>query len=202
MAGMHPEPVTIRLADPARDAAAVAAIYRPSVVDGLASFEEVAPTAEAMAERIGATLERTPWLVAERGGRVVGYAYAGPHHQRAGYRWSVNISVYVAADATGQGIGRALYDRLLEILRRQGFVNVYAGITLPNPASVALHEAIGMRRIGVYERVGFKHGAWRDVAWFGLRLAEPEGTPPEPIPLPEATRRLRGPGRTARLHES
>jgi L-amino acid N-acyltransferase YncA len=188
MAGMQPESLTIRLADPDRDGEAVAAIYRPHVVDGLASFEEVAPTAEEMAERMRTTLQRTPWLVAERDGTVIGYAYAGPHHQRAGYRWCVNISVYVAADATGRGIGRKLYDRLLDVLGRQGFVNVYAGITLPNPASVALHEGIGMRRIGVYERVGFKHGAWRDVAWFGLRLAEPEGDPLEPIPLPELGR--------------
>ena len=75
----------------------------------------------------------------------------------------------------------------MAILRRQGFVNVYAGITLPNPASVALHEAIGMRRIGVYERVGFKLGAWGDVAWYGMRLTDPEGVPPEPIPLPNLT---------------
>ncbi len=128
----------VRLADPARDGAAVAAI---------------------------------------------GYAYAGPHRQRAGYRWAVDISVYVDAAAQGRGVGRALYDALLPILRRQGFVNAYAGIALPNPASVALHEAIGMRRLGVYERVGFKAGAWHDVAWYQLRLADPVGTPAEPIPL-------------------
>ena len=127
----------------------------------------------------------TPWLVADQDGAVIGYAYAGPHHQRPGYRWSVNISVYVAPGQVGRGIGRALYDELLALLRRQGFVNVYAGITLPNPASVALHEAIGMRRIGVYEAVGYKHGGWHDVAWYHLRLADPDGDPPEPIPLPE-----------------
>jgi L-amino acid N-acyltransferase YncA len=177
--------VLVRLADPDRDGAAVAAIYRPSVEGGLASFEEVAPDSGEMAGRIRATLERTPWLVAEEEGRVIGYAYAGTHHDRPGYRWAVNISVYVADAARGRGVGRRLYDELLAILARQGFVNVYAGITLPNPASVALHEGLGMRRIGVYERVGFKMGAWRDVAWYGLRLADPAGVPPEPIPLPE-----------------
>jgi L-amino acid N-acyltransferase YncA len=178
--------VHIRLADPDRDAADVSAIYRPSVENGLASFEEVAPDADEMAGRMRRTLDRTPWLVAEDdSGSVVGYAYAGSHHERPGYRWAVNISVYVAEAARSQGVGRRLYDELLSILRRQGFVNVYAGITLSNPASVALHEAIGMRRIGVYERVGFKLGAWRDVAWYGLRLTDPEGVPPEPIPLPE-----------------
>ena len=175
----------VRPARPETDAAAVAAIYRPAVESSLASFEERPPTTEEMAERMRTTLARTPWLVAEQSGTVVGYAYAGPHQQRPGYRWSVNISVYVAAGHARRGIGRRLYDELLSILRRQRFVNAYAGITLPNPASVALHEAIGMRRIGMYERVGFKHGAWHDVAWYHRRLADPVGDPPEPIPLPE-----------------
>lgn len=182
--------VSVRMADPDRDAAAIADIYAPSVIGGLASFEEAAPHPAEMARRIRTTLERTPWLVAEVDGAVAGYAYADRHRERPGYRWAVNISVYVADGFTGRGIGRSLYDRLLELLRQQGFVNAYAGITLPKPASVALHEAIGMRRIGVYERVGFKGGAWHDVAWYGLRLADPAGDPPEPIPLPA----LRGRG--------
>ena len=176
--------VSVRMADPDRDGAAIADIYAPSVIGGVASFEEVAPDAAEMAQRIRVTRERTPWLVAEADGVVAGYAYADRHRERPGYRWAVNISVYVADDFTGRGIGRGLYDRLLELLRRQGFANAYAGITLPNPASVALHEAIGMRRIGVYERVGYKLGAWHDVAWYGLRLTDPAGDPPEPIPLP------------------
>ncbi len=175
----------IRPADPDRDSAAVAEIYRPAIEITVASFEDPAPDASAMATRMRATLQRYPWLVAVDGGTVVGYAYAGPHAERAGYRWSVNVSAYVDAVHHGRGIGWRLYDELLSILRRQGFVNVYAGITLPNPASLALHEAIGMRRIGVYERVGFKLGAWHDVAWYGLRLTDPEGVPPEPIPLPQ-----------------
>ncbi len=175
----------VRLADPARDAASVAAIYRPAVVSSLASFEEVPPDATEMAARIATTLERTPWLVAEEEGVVIGYAYAARHRERAGYRWAVNISVYVDAAFHRRGIGRRLYHELLAILRRQGFVNAYAGITLPNPASVALHEAIGMRRVGIYEGVGFKAGAWHDVAWYQLRLDETAGTPAEPIPLPE-----------------
>jgi phosphinothricin acetyltransferase len=155
------------------------------VESSLASFEESPPSAVEMADRMRATLERLPWLVAEEEGSVIGYAYAAAHHQRPGYRWSVNISVYVAAGHARRGIGRRLYDELLALLRRQGYVHAYAGITLPNPASVALHEAIGMRRIGVYEGVGFKHGAWRDVAWYHLRLANPDGVPAEPTPLAE-----------------
>lgn len=179
------EPLRIRPADPEIDAERVVAIYRPAVERSLASFEEIAPSAAEMAERMRSTLELLPWLVAEWTGRVVGYAYAGAHRTRAGYRWSVDVSVYVDAEYHGRGIGRALYDRLLEILRRLGYVNVYAGVTLPNSASERLHEAIGMRRIGVYARIGYKFGAWHDVAWYGLRLADPEDPPAEPISLPE-----------------
>jgi L-amino acid N-acyltransferase YncA len=180
----------IRLADPDRDAEPIASIYRPAVEDTAASFEESAPDAAEMARRIRAILPLTPWLVAV-GDReqVVGYAYASPHRERAGYRWSVDVSAYVHADWRGRGVGRSLYDTLLPMLANQRFVNVYAGIALPNPASVALHESVGMRRIGVYQRVGYKFGAWHDVAWYGVRIADPSTPPDEPIPLPELTER-------------
>ena len=175
----------IRLADPVRDAARVAEIYAPAVVDSTISFEEVPPFAEEMSDRIRSVLDWTPWLVAEdESERVVGYAYATRHRDRAAYRWSVDISVYVDSERRGLGIGRTLYDELLPMLSRQGFVNVYAGIGIPNPASVALHESIGMSLIGVYERVGFKAGRWVDVAWYGLRLSVSAEDPAEPIPLP------------------
>jgi phosphinothricin acetyltransferase len=173
---------TIRLADPTRDAAAVADIYRPAVTSSIATFEESPPDAAEMARRIATVLERAPWLVAEADGAVVGYAYAASHRERPGYRWSVDISVYVDPAHQGRGVGRTLYDELVARLRAQGFVNAYAGVALPNPASVALHEAIGMRRIGVYERVGWKFDGWVDVAWYGMRLAEPDGHPAEPSP--------------------
>lgn len=175
----------IRLAEPARDAERVADIYRPYVSAALVSFEEVPPTAAEMAERMLATLAWTPWLVAEDdGGWVVGYAYAARHRERPGYRWSIDISVYVHGNWQRRGVGRALYAQLLDIIRRQRFVNVYAGITMPNPGSVALHTSIGMTQIGVYERVGYKFGDWRDVAWYGMRLTEPTDPPLEPIDLP------------------
>jgi L-amino acid N-acyltransferase YncA len=178
------EPVRVRLTDPIGDAGAVAAIYRPAVEASVASFEEVAPDSAGMTRRMDAILARTPWLVAVAADdTVVGYAYASPHRERAGYRWSVDVSAYVHADWQGRRVGRTLYDALVPMLRSQRFVNVYAGIALPNPASVALHESIGMRRIGVYERVGYKFGAWHDVAWFGMRIADPVGHPEEPIPL-------------------
>lgn len=178
----------IRLADPNRDSASAAEIYRPAVVGSTISFEEVVPDADEMAARMRTVLGRTPWLVAEEAdGLVVGYAYAGEHRSRAGYRWSVDITVYVDPAWHGQGIGQALYGELLPILRRQRFVNAYAGIGLPNPASIGLHESIGMTRIGVYERVGWKLGTWVDVAWYGMRLTEPpgDGPPPEPIAFAE-----------------
>jgi phosphinothricin acetyltransferase len=169
----------VRLADAARDAARVADIYRPAVENNYISFEETAPAADEMAERMRKVLARMPWLVAEdESGLVVGYAYASPHRERAAYRWSVDISVYVDPAWQRRGVGRLLYDELLERLRGQGFVNAYAGVTLPNPGSVALHEAIGMTRVGAYRRVGYKLGKWRDVAWFELRLAEPATDPP------------------------
>ena len=175
----------IRLADPERDSVAVAAIYRPAVESSVATFEEVAPGAEDMEARMRRTLERTPWLVMDDGKGLGGYAYAAQHRARPGYRWAVDVSVYVAPGMQGRGIGRRLYDDLVAILRRQRFVNAYAGIALPNPASVALHEAIGMRRIGVYQQVGHKLGRWVDVAWYGMQLSAPASPPPEPIPLPE-----------------
>ena len=179
----------VRLAAPARDAARVAEIYRPAVENNFISFEEVAPDAAEMEQRMSAVLARLPWLVADdESGLVIGYAYASPHRERAAYRWAVDISCYVDAAWHGRGIGRSLYDALLEILRGLGYVNVYAGVTLPNPASVALHEAIGMTRIGVYRRVGYKLGQWRDVAWYDVRLSEPTtDPPPEPRSITEAT---------------
>jgi L-amino acid N-acyltransferase YncA len=177
--------VNVRVADAARDAPRVAEIYRPYVEQTIISFEEVAPTTDQMADRMRSTLAWTPWLVADEDGRVVGYAYATRHRERAGYRWSVDISVYLEPEAAGRGIGGALYRELLDLPRRQRFVNVYAGITLPNDASVGLHRAIGMEQIGTYERVGYKFGQWLGVTWFGMRLTEPAEPPREPIPFPE-----------------
>ncbi len=182
-----PASMRIRLADPDRDATQVSGIYGAAVEGSVASFEEIAPGADEMAERIRGTLLRTPWLVAEdEGAAVVGYAYAAVHRERAGYRWSVDVSAYVRVDRRSRGVGRTLYDALFPMLKRQGFVNAYAGIALPNPPSVALHEALGMSCIGVYERVGFKFGAWRDVAWYGMRISEPALPPAEPTLPPFA----------------
>jgi len=176
-------PIAIRLADAGHDAEAVAAIYAPYVTDSIVSFELEPPSAAEVARRIELTMERTPWLVAAEASEVIGYAYAAAHRERAGYRWSVDVSAYVRADRHGRGIGKRLYGSLTAILREQQFVNVYAGIALPNPASVALHEAVGMRRLCVYRGVGYKAGGWHDVAWYELQLRERSTEPDEPIPL-------------------
>jgi phosphinothricin acetyltransferase len=114
-----------------------------------------------------------PWLVAERDGGVTGYAYASPHRARAAYRWGADVSVYLDERERGRGSGRALYGALLPVLRDLGYTGAYAGITLPNPASVALHESMGFSLVGVYRRVGYKLGGWHDVGWWQLVLADP-----------------------------
>jgi L-amino acid N-acyltransferase YncA len=177
----------IRLATPA-DAAAVQAIYAPVVQETAISFELTPPSVAEMARRIEETLLRYPWLVLERDGAVAGYVYAGAHRSRPAYRWSVDTTVYVDAKARRTGVGRALYTSLIRLLALQGFVSAYAGITLPNPGSVALHEAVGFRPVGVYRAVGWKLGAWRDVGWWHLLLQPPPAHPAPPRPLPEAAR--------------
>lgn len=167
------------------DAAAIATIYAPFVGEGYASFEEAPPSVEEIAERLESGLRTHPWLTFERDGEPVGYVYASPHRARLGYRWAVDTTVYLAPEARGQGGGRRLYAALLPILVAQGYVVAYAGIALPNPASVGLHEAMGFRPVGVYPGVGFKAGAWHDVGWWGCDLAPRETPPGEPIPFGE-----------------
>ena len=173
----------LRHADPARDGDACAAIYAPYVTGSGVSFEEAAPTAQQFSARIAATSARYPWLVLVDGGRVVGYAYASAHHERAAYRWAVDVAVYVDSGHHGRGAGRRLYEALLELLCRQGLRIACAGIALPNDASVGLHRALGFEHVGTYREIGWKAGAWRDVAWWQLQLApaaRDDGPPPEP----------------------
>lgn len=160
---------TLRLATTA-DAPAIAAIYAPIVRDSAISFEFDPPTAEEIGKRVESTLRFHPWLICDAGGGVEGYAYAGQHRTRAAYQWSADVSVYIHERCRGRGIGRALYTALLELLRLQGLFNAYAGITLPNAASVGLHEAVGFVPLGVYRAVGFKLGRWHDVGWWELPL--------------------------------
>ncbi|MCU1691186.1 MAG: Phosphinothricin N-acetyltransferase [Frankiales bacterium] len=150
------------------------------MTDNVASFEAEPPDAAAVLARLQAR-PRRPWLVAERDGAVVGFAYASAHRARAAYRWAADVSVYLDAEERGRGTARALYDVLLPLVRGLGYTTAHARITLPNPASAGLHEAFGFRLVGVYADVGFKHGRWHDVGWWRLALVSP---PPVPPPEP------------------
>jgi L-amino acid N-acyltransferase YncA len=165
------------------DAEVVAAIYAPYVTDTAISFEEESPSPGEMGRRIAYSLKTHPFLVYDSGQGVVGYAYAGPHAARPAYRWSCDVSAYVASGQARRGVGRALYGELLNILKAQGFHSAFAGVALPNEASVGLHETMGFRHLGTYREVGFKHGRWHDVGWWRLGLAEGPPTA-EPIPFP------------------
>ena len=167
----------------AGDASAVLAIYAPNVSDEFVSFELEVPTLDEMRDRIVSTLATHPWLVWEEDGRIAGYAYAGKHRERLAYQWSADVSCYVDRAARGRGVGKALYRELLRALRAQGFVNAFAGIALPNEASVRLHEAVGFVPIGVYRGVGFKRGEWRDVGWWHCRLGPAPASPMPPRPF-------------------
>jgi L-amino acid N-acyltransferase YncA len=164
----------IRVATPA-DAEQIQAIYAPIERDTAISFEYEPPTVDEMAQRIAGTLSTHPYLVCDEDGRILGYVYAGAHRARAAYRWSVDTTIYVDGRTHRSGVGQALYEALLAILRRQGFHGVFAGITLPNAGSVGLHETLGFKSLGVYQDVGFKLGRWHDVGWWRLPLSE--GTP-------------------------
>jgi L-amino acid N-acyltransferase YncA len=176
--------VRVRHADPARDAAACAAIYAPYVAGTSISFEEVPPTAGEFAAHIAETTTRYPWLVIEDAGAVVGYAYATQHRARAAYRWAADVGIYVDPARHRSGAGRALYEALFELLRRQRLHSAIAGVTLPNEASIGLHRALGFEHVGTYRSIGWKLGAWRDVSWWQLGLApggQGEDAPPEPL---------------------
>lgn len=156
---------TLRLATP-DDAAACAAIYAPAVLDTAITFEIDPPAQREMARRIGLALERHTWLVAERDGEVVGYAYGGTHRTRAAYDTTAEVSVYLHADARGTGLGRTLYECLLADLAGLGYRLAVAGITLPNEPSVALHRRLGFEPVGTFRRVGWKFDQPHDVSWW------------------------------------
>ncbi len=169
----------------ASDAQRIAEIYAPAVLEKVTSFEVVAPTADEMLSRMNKVLPNFPWLVCEHDGEVIGYSYASAHHERVAYRWSVDVAVYVSGEAHRRGVGTALYTALFEILRLQGFRNICAGITLPNPASEGMHGRAGFISVGVYHHVGYKFGAWHDVAWFERSILPAVKEPAEPTPFAE-----------------
>ncbi|RME80036.1 MAG: N-acetyltransferase family protein [Caldilineae bacterium] len=164
----------VRAATP-DDAVALARIYGPYVRDSIVTFEEVPPTPADMAQRLQMTLDASlPWLVAERGGEVRGFAHASRWKGRCAYRFAVEVTVYVEQGYAGLGIGSLLYGRLLPQLRDGGMHTALAGIALPNPASIALHEKFGFRKVAHFRQVGFKFGRWIDVGYWQLMLEQPD----------------------------
>jgi phosphinothricin acetyltransferase len=164
------------------DAAGVAAVYAPYCLTTPISFEVEAPSVEEIRVRIEKVLPMYPWLVCEMDGRVVGYAYASRHRERAAYRWGVDVAVYLDGGCHRRGLGRALYSALFPMLVAQGLYTAYAGVTLPNVASVGLHKAMGFEPVGVYRGAGYKSGKWHDVIWLEKMLQPFSPTPGEPIP--------------------
>ncbi len=167
------------------DAEQIAAIYEPYVRDTAITFAGAAPTGPEFLDHIHATIERLPWIVCERDGQVIGYAYASPHRAAPAYRWSVETTIYVHSRYHRSGVGKALYAALLEALRLLGYHYAYAGVAQPNDASIGLHQAMGFELVGTFPEVGYKLGAWRDVAWLGRKLGDSNPVPGEPRLLSE-----------------
>jgi L-amino acid N-acyltransferase YncA len=167
------------------DAAAIQAIYAAYCESSAVSFETRAPSAEEIGQRIRKISKQFPWIVGEVDHRILGYAYGSRHSERAAYQWSVDATVYVSPLAQRNGLGRGLYTTLFRILALQGYYKAYAGITLPNPASVGLHEALGFKPVGIYRGVGYKLGSWHDVGWWQLSLQPESDEPPAPRSIQE-----------------
>lgn len=177
------------------DAEQMLAIYAPVVRETVISFEYEPPSLPEFRDRVRATLKRMPWLVCDNDGEIAGYAYARPFRTRAGYRWTCELTVYIHPGYRRRGIGRALYTSLFQCLALQGYCVAVATITIPNPASVALHESMGMQRIGTYEKVGYKHGQWLDDGVWQVELQPMPAEPEPPVPW-------RQPAASARWHDA
>jgi phosphinothricin acetyltransferase len=175
--------MTLRLVNEG-DAEAILSIYAPFCRNTAVSFETEPPTVEQMRMRIARTVKALPWLVCERDdGAILGYAYASRHRERAAYCWAVDVSVYVREGLRRRGLGRALYTALFEVLRLQGYYTALAATTVPNSGSIGLHQAMGFQPVGICRNIGFKCGAWRDVAWWQLALSQPAEEPEPPRDL-------------------
>jgi L-amino acid N-acyltransferase YncA len=172
-----------------QDAGAILEIYAPLVRKTAISFASTPPSIHEVRERIRDTLRSKPWLVLTDGQALLGYTSASPYRPRPAYKWCVETTIYIASGYRGSGMGRALYTSLVSILRLQGFYNACAVITLPNAASVALHESMGFEPVGVYKAMGYKLGAWHDVGWWRLSLQADLASPPAPpLTLGEAVK--------------
>jgi L-amino acid N-acyltransferase YncA len=174
----------IRLAEEA-DAAEILRIYEPIVRETAISFELTPPGNEEIRQRIRDVLSSHVWLVGAEGQSVAGYAYASKFRPREAYQWTAEVTVYVDVSRRRRGVGRALYISMMEVLRLQGFRSAIAVIALPNDPSVRMHERLGFKAVGVFEKVGYKLGRWHDVGWWQIALREREANPCPPRPVSE-----------------
>ena len=165
------------------DAKQILDIYAPSILSTAISFEAEVPSIEEMQRRIEICLLKYPWIVCVVDKKIAGYVYASKHREREAYQWSCECSVYVHNNCKGKGIGKKMYQLLFEILKQQRFRNVYAGITLPNDASVRLHENCGFQSFARYENIGYKFGNWHTVGWWKLQINNYDLNPPPPLKL-------------------
>ena len=182
--------ITLRIASP-DDGAALAKIYEYFVTDTTITFEYTPPQAEEFSSRIAHKLEKYPYIVAEEDGEPIGYAYAAEFRERAAYSWDTELSVYVAPHKHRSGVGRRLYGALMEILREQNFVNLYAWITTPNPQSIAFHEDMGFEKVCEIPTIGYKHGEWCGITWYQKRISD-TAAPKATIPFPELDKKTVG----------
>lgn len=174
----------IRLAT-TNDAQGILNIYTPYIEDTSFTFETEVPSVEEFAERIKTYLINWPWIVCEMDGIITGYAYATRHRERTAYQWCVESSIYIHDNFQRAGIARTLYTALFDILKLQGFRNVYAVINLPNEKSVAFHETLGFNYFATYENIGYKSGKWKSVGWWKLSINEYGDEPSTPIKFSE-----------------
>lgn len=154
------------------DAQELLNIYSPYVRDTIISFEYEVPSLAEFKQRIITNTEEYPWLVCLYEGKIIGYAYGSKHRYRTAYQWSPESTVYMLPGFHRKGIARVLYETLFNLLRLQGYFNVYAGVALPNDKSVGFHKALGFDELGIFKKVGYKHGNWHDTHWFQLHLFE------------------------------
>jgi len=183
-----------RFAAPA-DAAALLRVYAPYIETGV-TFETEAPSLEEFTRRVEAISRDYPYIVCERGGEILGYAYAHPAFERAAYRWDAELTVYLAQAACGERLGEALYRRVLALLRPMNVQTAYALVTSPNPRSERLHERMGFSRAAYFPDTGYKCNRWWGVTWYEMRLGRRENPPAEvrslrDIPAEERERLLR-----------
>lgn len=176
----------IRLATES-DSTSILQIYAPYITDTVITFEYQVPTMTEFSDRIANIKRKYPWLVCEIKDNIVGYAYASRFREREAYSWSVDFSVYINPQYHRKNIGKALYFALFEILKLQGYYNIYAGVTIPNIKSESLHESFGFKAIGIYQNVGYKFGRWHDVKWYGLKINEHIQSPVKPKSIDEVS---------------